>query len=278
MKIISWCLYIDVDHARTEDTLLRLPEYLMGLKMNVTAAACWFPDWELRLYADETSLKREPLVWDLVREAVTDRVKVIPCRPGRHPMTERYRPLVEEVQGVCVVRDVDSILSLTDAQLVSRWMEDDSSDVLQYKEKDMQEKTMGGGVAVKMGGLTLRRPDTFAVTKLLGRGSDEPALCDFLRSTANNTRFTTVRTRMTNHGVYCIDSVDTTRVPDTFDGCTILWTVPFYDRCNGYFSFHSVPISDIVSHVQNTSASEVHLYSHWRHYKHHILDDTAWFR
>lgn len=279
-KIITWCLYIDKEHERSESTILRFPEYLCGLKMNIEAAALWFPGWELRLYVDEPSLQSEPSVWKLVRELTQAHVKVIPCRPGRHPMTERYRPFVEEPHGVCVVRDIDSILSATDAKLIKQWMENDYSDVLQYKEKEMWLSPMGGGIAVKLHRLASPRPDSFAaVPKALGRGFDEPALTSFLSQTVSPEKRTTVRTRMTDRGVYCIDNHHADQVPETFDTCTILWTVPFHENHNGFAAFRSVPFSDTVSQARDIKVTHAHLYCHLSHHREDILNsDTAWFR
>ena len=48
-------------------------------------------------------------------------------------MLERYRPLMEMKTGVCLVHDIDSVLTLTEAKIVNAWLQDEESDVLVYR-------------------------------------------------------------------------------------------------------------------------------------------------
>ena len=134
--------------------LIRLPEYLIGLRYNVKAAEKWFPDWELRLYIDKSvqnNLVLKSFVQKIATSSKTHPIQLIQCRDGLNPMVERYRPLVDQTIDVCITRDVDSILSKSDMEKVESWLMDDNSDVLRYREhKQSENGGMGGGIGIKV--------------------------------------------------------------------------------------------------------------------------------
>jgi hypothetical protein len=200
-KVISWCLYVHEYNVR------RLPEYLVGLRCNQRGARWWFPGWKLRLYVDG-SLESNSDVGEFVKHVALygePKIDIFQCREGINPMVERYLPCLDEQVDVCLTRDVDSILSKTDADIVSEWLDNDDSDVLRYREYEMTcDLTMGGGVGVKnraLRGKNVAPPNT---TKM-GRGHDEYVLAKLLKHIPSE-RQTEILTRMTEDGV-CINSL-----------------------------------------------------------------------
>lgn len=202
--VISYSLYVD--------DLEDFPYYWLGLKMNIDAVKQWFRGWTIHLFV-EKSLRsgRATFFQTIIAYAVASGVtlKVIPCREGAHPMLERYQPLMSPffTKGVCIVRDVDSILSLTDAKIIDAWLQDPGRDVLTYLEHKMPKSwSCGGGIAIKMD-KKLSYTNVFATVlgATRGRDYDEKRLAKWLQEVTNVDRWAVVQVRMTEHGTYCLD-------------------------------------------------------------------------
>lgn len=276
-KLISWCLYVDPDN------LQRLPEYLMGLKCNQRAARMHFPDWKLRLYVDKT-LDQCPEMADYVRDLAhygTPEIDLVQCREDSNPMVERFRALLDDTVDVVLVRDVDSILSRTDADLVNAWLEDDDDDidVFRYREYQMNCRwSMGGG----MGGRTrafASHLDHLDVVKKRGRNQDEGVLAQML-SHIPLERQREVITRMTCEGTYMMmDSMH--KQPKD---CTVLWAVPFFDGERGWgYECHpelrGATVPQVVEWCKGASIRREHTGAHYEHHRDTIVKKTeGWVR
>ena len=266
MKVISWCLYIDSDNIN------RLPEYLFGLRCNQRAARVWFPGWKLRLYI-HASVRISPAVWKYVDEIASygyPKIELIDCDVGKNPMTERYRPFVDDSVDVCIVRDLDSILSKVDADMVNQWLNNDNMDVLRYREYQQEKsRAMGGGIGIKC---KITHDKKLVDSTSFGRrGYDECKLEHFLKNNTDYTRHIEVLTRMTMFGVYCLYN-------NNINNATILWTVPFYDTiyglaCNqlGYEYLECASIRQIVEHVKDLSIKREHIGAHYDHHNQTII-------
>lgn len=288
VKIISWCFYIDKDNENTHMTLTRLPEYLMGLKCNQRAARLWFPEWKLRLYFDEEVKTISPEIWNLVQDISiygSPEIELVPCRPGHHPMIERYRPFIEEKDGVCIVRDLDSILSKTDADLVNLWLANQNSDLLSYEEY-LMSNTMGGGVGIKMNRVKYSPSKGYTKHKN-GRARDEPWLWQFLEENELLLNGTSYKTRMDCHGTYYIKTryvapkvVTTTAVRKMkWIEEPVLWIVPFYDYYKGLFTETPLDFSSIVAQIRKLRIRPEHVGVH-RFHREEIIKKihTGWCR
>jgi len=220
-RVISWCLYVDTFDVK------RLPEYLVGLRCNQRAARFWFPGWELRLYVAR-SHARENAVWDYIENLAKNGdppIRIIECDPEKHPMTERYRPFFDPDVRVCIVRDLDSILTKTDADLVNDWLCDSQYDVLQYTEYLMGDNAiMGGGVGFKQCGKYSNNGYFYTPDKR-GRNYDEIPLARCMLDLIPRNRWKTHVTRMTKSGAYYLFDKSSASSQE----CEILWTVPFFD-------------------------------------------------
>ena len=226
-KVISWCFFVDKKSTN------RLPEYLFGLKCNKIASAIWFPEWSLRLYVHK-SIEIFPSVFkyinDICESPIGPRIDLIYCRDGFNPTVERYRPFLETDVDVCIARDVDSILSKTDADYVNKWLNGEYGDVdiMCYREYMQPEYLcMGGGIAVKTQRfLTLH--DIFYATpnQVFSRGIDETQLGWFMKYGKCHH----IVAKMSCSGVYFICN-DYTAKPSESE---LLWNVPFYNTLYGY--------------------------------------------
>lgn len=119
--------------------------YLLGVKLNAEAKALFFPDWEMRVYVHKSAWKAAPQLLQSLSSIIV--LKDIPDHI--HPLLARYLPLWEQ-HNVVIVRDLDSILSMADAQCVTEWLGSSSSNrFLIYREYRMGYATMGGGFGCK---------------------------------------------------------------------------------------------------------------------------------
>ena len=276
-KIISWCFYVDPNNAR------RLPEYLLGLRCNQRAARMWFRDWELRLYIDET-VRANPKVAEFIKSTTEygwPSIEVIQCRAGVNPMVERYRPMLENDVAVCLARDIDSILSKTDADLVDKWLADDGSDVLRYREYQMMCKwAMGGGVGVKTRAFKgVDIAEVPLITKQ-GRGHDESALAKMLMKIPE-ARQTEIITRMLLNGVYCFYQPDSANTKEA----KVLWPTPFFDCYNGYadnkrenWRLKDASHDVVVLFCEEAKIRREHMGGHWDHHRDALVNGSQWVR
>jgi hypothetical protein len=270
---------------KLDSTSARLPEYLFGLKCNQRAARFWFPDWNLRLYIDSSVHENESVfnyLFDIC-EYGEPKIEMIPCRYGFNPTIERYRPFFEPNINVCLARDVDSILSKTDADYVKCWLDGKYGDVdiLCYREY-MQDPVscMGGGISVKcprfLGSNLFHSTPEF---KYL-RGVDEKQLERLLsRAQAHH-----IITKMTGNGVYSVVDDTTCKPSDS----QLLWTIPFFDTLNGYaheyencnwLNSSSTTIDQIVEFVKTLKIKREHIGAHWiQHSSKILLNTTLWIR
>lgn len=278
-KLISWCLYVDPENLR------RLPEYLVGLRCNQRAARRWFPGWKLRLYVN-SSLNDQPEVAEFVRDVSqygTPEIELVQCREGKNPMVERFRALLEPDVDVCLVRDVDSILSKSDADRINAWLADDESDVFRYREYQMDCKwSMGGGMAGKNRAFVGHfSPNEAPSTDKLGRGEDEPVLANMLKHIPQS-RQTEQVTRMLENGVYLFYSGDPRTPPSKSE---VLWPVPFFDCLNGYADNHpdqcwlrNATQQGIVKWCETTRIRREHTGGHYEHHRTTLIDNSEWVR
>jgi hypothetical protein len=314
MKVISWCLYINPDNKT------RLPEYLCGLRCNQRAARQWFPTWNLRIYYNETVVE-SPEVKEFVFGVAQwgdPPIEMIPCRAGgANPMIERYRPFFDSSVSVCIVRDIDSILSKTDADFVNQWLENDKLNLFCYREYQMNPGwAMGGGVAAKTRIFQTQnfsnetKDESTQELKLYyssGRSHDEPTLRKLIQDIPQN-QIMEVITRMLSSGVYCERGVAAPLEPlkwvqstpleplsegahamiqDAFGGAPyVLWPVPFFDAqpssmaCNypDYEYLIDADIAEIIEFCKNYRIRQSHTMSHLPHHREAIVEGWEWIR
>ena len=227
-KVISWCFFVD------EKAKIRLPEYLFGLRCNKIGAELWFPDWHLRLYIDKSVYKYPSVlkfIIDICYSKKGPKIDLLLCREGFNPTIERYRPFFDKDVEICIARDIDSILSKTDAEYVDRWLSGeygDDVDILCYREyMQPNDFCMGGGIGIK----TKKFSDLSTVfyatpLEIFDRGIDEPQL----KTLMSYGKTKHIVTKMTASGIYCILNYMYEKPSES----EILWNVPFFDTTNGY--------------------------------------------
>lgn len=254
LRVISWCLYYD------ESNLVRLPEYLVGLKCNQRAARVWFPGWHLRLYYNK-SVRQHSSLWDYVVSIATygdPCIELIECRDNIHPKIERYRPFFDDTVDVCIARDIDSILSKTDADIVQQWLLNSSSPVLIYREHKMTYICMGGGVGVRRSTIPLQKQQ-----QMYAQQTDEYYLDMLLENWPAHQI-----TQMTTTGCYYVKKGP------------LLWTVPFPHALRGFLS--KVPgvfyetVDDVVQLCKEYPIGRHHVYAHLP--QHQSDDHVEWIR
>jgi len=272
VKVISWCFYFD---KKNKD---RLAEYLLGLKCNQRAARYWFPGWQLRLYYDQTM---KPAIKEYIEEICKHgypNIEMIPTREGYNPMVERYRPFFDPEVEVCAARDIDSILSKTDANYIQDWLNNNDSDILSYKEHMQHDHTcMGGGITVKtrvfkkIGEIFFATPD-----KKFARGIDERQLIEFLKYGKRKN----IITRMTAEGIYTVK--DNNELPEK---SKLLWNIPFFDSSHGYiFNYPNLDwlmdasVSEIVEFVRTMKIRREHIFPDLIQHSEKILKNKKWVR
>lgn len=279
MNVISWCFFVNRYNTS------RLPEYIFGLRCNQRAASIWFPQWKLQLYIDKTVSHSCPEVFQYITEICNEepKIDIIECRDGFNPTVERYRPFFDSNVNICLARDIDSILSQTDAKYVEQWLNGDfgNVDILCYREYKQPSTTcMGGGIAIKPqhflseGGST---PFLATPYQRFTRGVDETQLEKLLEVTKSHH----IVTRMTSEGIYCIPvDFEKTKAVDS----QILWTIPFFDALNGYA--HNYPNNDWLEYattdkkvefVKQLTIKDEHI-DVIQHSTKIVKNDTEWIR
>lgn len=257
-KIISWCLFVG--------SLDRLPEYLIGLKCNQRAARRWFPGWELWLYIDE-SIKTNLEVYEFVKEIAEfgfPEIKLIDCFPNSNPMIQRYRPVYEK-DVIFIVRDLDSILSKSDADLVNAWVENEQSDILRYREYMMSSGlTMGGGYGLKTKSVNA---DIISFDYKNYRGEDE-IFSKQITNQISKERHTIIKTRMLINGIYCLN--------ESIETATILWGIPFFYNIDGYYENYSRGYT--IEELAKFKIRREHCGFHYFHFREKIMENVCWYR
>lgn len=244
-RIISWSLYINPNY------IYRLGEYLFGLKCNIEAAKKWFPTFKCRIYY-HSSVEKHSSIWQYVLNLCQE-IEMIKVRSGYPTETERYRPLFEDHE-ITIVRDIDSILSKTDADFVHEWINTPTK-ILIYSEYKMKNKPMGGGVCVKG---NLLNEELYIKPTFYNRGDDEDVLANMLDLEKDKT---IIYTRMTDNGIYYL-------YPDT----KLLWTVPFYDADRGMLYNYDncdnleYDVDKILGYVIDHNIKDEHVNSHNYHF------------
>lgn len=277
----------------------RLPEYLAGLRCNQRAAKRWFPGWSLRLYISKLKAEGEPELWSFIDEIAKFNdppIEVYECDPNFHPTLERYRPFCDPTVALCIARDVDSILTKTDADIVNQWISDDRYDVLQYREYMMNDDgIMGGGIGLKRSCFKLGCPTEivkkevtrFQSGELKGKGFDESSLAKFLKAYTDRPRWKSYITRMTEVGdYYLLPSADTDSLKLEPRDMVLLWTTPFFDIPKGFaycqpgFEWlENANIARIVDYIKNVfTIRPEHTGSHWPQHSGKITMGKKWTR
>lgn len=202
-------------------------------------------------------------------------------------MIERYRPLVEQESGICVVRDVDSILSLTDAKLIEAWLNDSESDVLAYTEYKMSYIAAGGGVAVKLDKVRRKDKDCrpipldTVIGKTRGRGLDESRLEEWILKVTGGERIAEVQVRMVSStGIYCLDFYR--------GDPKIVWSNTWFHRrgcAEALYMFKGLSETECEEKcllLMKEVSPDLHLNSHIRENRHKLFgkggDEPTWAR
>jgi hypothetical protein len=268
-KVISLCLYY------RQDANDRFIEYILGLKYNHKARNLWFSDWEIWLYID-TSVKKEQILMDYIRSFNDPIITIKEIDNENNPMIERYRPIFDPTVDIVICRDIDSILSKTDAEYVSKFLEDDSKDVMCYHEYKMGYISMGGGVAVKTRNIVEPNNICIPIINNRLRDYDEKILEELINSvTTLRDRIVSYETRMLKNGVYCLIE----DIKDDPDECEILWSkigLPTYK--NRQISGPK-GILDMIYWISiNPILYLEYLYSYQDTVKKFLIDGNNWFR
>ena len=275
--VISYSLYVG--------DLKDFPYYWLGLKMNIDAVKQWFHGWTIHLFI-EKSLRSDcaRFVQTIIAYAVASGVtlKVIPCREGAHPMLERYQPLLNPffTKGVCIVRDVDSILSLTDAKIIDAWLQDPDRDVLTYLEYQMRESLcIGGGIAMKMD-KKLSYTDVFTtvIGTTRGRNYDEWRLAEWLQTVTNVDRWAVVQVRMTDCGTYCLDYYHGSPKVLWANSCRAWADIYGYDRLVDKKIKTMDDCEKACVKLVETTCSEKYVHSHTQANREKLLVGKDWCR
>ena len=183
-NVISYCYFV----KRHKDASLyrdRHYEYLLGLLFNLVARDKYFPGWWIYVYVDDIVLQEtnqvidehknidalahadaRRLFLDILTPLITKnddslRIKIIYRKFQNNwiSTTWRFLPFSQTDTAaddkshttVCMVRDLDSILTLTDAQHVERFIKNPKKKLLVYHEYQMSPlSSCGGGFAVKV--------------------------------------------------------------------------------------------------------------------------------
>lgn len=220
-KIISYCLYDTINH-----NLNRFPEYLVGLLLNIKVKEILFPDWKIKLYIKILN----PLILSYITEISKKHdIELINVHKERHPMIARYEPFIDKTIDICIVRDLDSILSKTDKRYIEYWLHNHNKYILNYKEY-MQNKNcaMGGGLGIKVQKLKLwdKLPYIGVNSYNDEYNKDEEYLYHKILKKVNKKYKTFVITRMSEYGNYYIKNKEL--LPTSSD---VLWLTTFTNLC-----------------------------------------------
>ena len=271
-KVISWCFFVNLEN------ISRLGEYLVGLKCNQRAARWWFPGWQCRLYYDAKGLSCFQIIKTYIENICnngTPAIEMLPVREGYPSINERYRPLFDPNVSVCIVRDIDSILSKPDADRVNDWLNNSTCKVLKYREHYMRpDYVMGGGICVKGHFLNEQKYIKPCSAK---KGDDERMLCNLLKD--SEPAIQTMVTRMTESGIYYIFDGNKFKPPCCQE---LLWLIPFYDVTAGFAEYYRddqlhmknpESITEIVEFSKKFPIKRELIGHHWFHHK-TTIDNT----
>lgn len=217
-KVICFCFY-DYEKYRN-----RWVEYLVGLKINTKISKILFPDWSIRLY---TRITNDNIRMYIDNFCIENNIENIIIPPNENPMIYRFTSFFDKNIDVCIIRDIDSILSIIDYNYVNEWLNTEKT-VLIYKEHlQGTNDGMGGGIGIKPKKLNINVK--FISYDSQDRGYDESELSRLLKNISTNDKMI-VYTRMTYCGSYFILN-DLDKNPTE---CIILWTNPYYYTNDGY--------------------------------------------
>lgn len=197
-KVISFVLYYNKEYLLGHTRFIL--EYLSGLVLNAINIADKLPDWEMWVYVDTTAwdhqLCRMIVKWLLKKGLI--KMKLIEDISVNR-MTSRYSPAYDPNVEITVVRDIDSVMTDLDFELIKEWENRDER-VLRYHEYKMGEGwCMGGGFGVKG---TIKKMESSS-KYCFQRNEDEP----FLKRTIDYNEISldqmwTIYTRMNVKGSY----------------------------------------------------------------------------
>jgi hypothetical protein len=188
-KVISYSLW------RTPESK-DWPNYLLGLCLNARIRPLLFPDWQVRVYVDDSAWRSAPQLLHSLCDLVD--LRAIP--KSVHPLMARYLPLWEAHHAV-LVRDLDSILSATDADCVAKWLTGKER-ILAYREYVMEYATIGGGLGVRNSPLSNTLVDSGdALTLRDWRDHDEMLLDELIQRYDSQTHWTRMDTE--GHYFFC---------------------------------------------------------------------------
>lgn len=191
---------------------------MTGLAMNTAAVKKMLPDWKIRLYFRVVNNK---ILEEVLRFAMTNDIQMVNVEGSKNPMISRYSPFFDENIQTCVVRDLDSIMSVSDVNNIKNWMNSNYL-AMCYKEYLQDQMSMGGGVALKVSEAQLCNIK-YCSTDIdpEERGYDEDIL-DKIIGQISEKRVQTILTRCTINGSYYTYSQDAHPTTEK-----LLWTVPF---------------------------------------------------
>ena len=126
-------------------------EYLTGAILNIDARNRYFPGFILVYYIDE-KLKDHPAIQLITKLADPSTVQLIfcPCNSFVEAVQWRQRKLKhrDPCDGLILIRDIDSLLTQLDADLVQHWQQNSSAPLLVYHEYLMSFISAGGGFSL----------------------------------------------------------------------------------------------------------------------------------
>jgi hypothetical protein len=208
------------------------------------------------------------------------KIELVSSREKCNQAVERYRAFVDVDVDVCLVRDIDSILSKTDSDLVNNWLMDPTSDILRFWEYKMCfGMCMGGGIGLKK--RSMRSIQSIPFTERKTRGEDEQILNSILKNVEKSGE-TVVATRMLDNGTYCLFFENIANQDE--DNAIILWTTPFFDLKKGYASSRKEnswleeSTENCVLFCKEQVVRREHVGAHLEQHREKIINCSKWIR
>ena len=98
------------------------PKYLRGVFDNYLAIEKYFPGWQMVIFVDDTVPE------DMLNEIKKLKIEVVHEPSGQSSMDKlvwRFKPLDWDKSGRVLIRDVDSVITKKEAELIDQWIESD---------------------------------------------------------------------------------------------------------------------------------------------------------